>query len=175
MEDAHFFKEINSNEFIFGILDGHNGQQITQYVVENLPQILTEKLIKNPNKDISEILIKVFEEMSQLIYENIPEQAQETGTTCTVCVLRNENNQKVLYSANLGDSKAILYTNDQSFQLTIDHRASKDEEIQRIKKFGGYVSMGRIQGILENYFGKQYGLKISYCGCFRWTMGLCIR
>ncbi|EGR31926.1 protein phosphatase 2c, putative [Ichthyophthirius multifiliis] len=149
MEDAYFYEEVSESECVFGILDGHGGRQISEFVAINLPKILTENLKQNQNlEDISELLIDTFALLDEKIKQEISSKAEECGTTCTIGVIRQENDQKVLYIANVGDSKAVLYSKNIE-QLTVDHRASNEEEKSRIKNAGGFVSMGRIQGELE--------------------------
>lgn len=49
----------------------------------------------------------------------------------------------ILYSVNLGDSRAVLYkTNGQAIPLSDDHKCSKPSEKERIEKAG--ASVGRL-------------------------------
>ena len=49
--------------------------------------------------------------------------ADGCGSTACVCVIRVEQGQRVLYTANLGDSRAVLFSSitGQARRLTNDH------------------------------------------------------
>jgi len=54
-----------------------------------------------------------------------------------------------LVVANVGDSRAVLCRGGVALRLTVDHRASRPEEAQRIRAAGGFVSPNqRVNGIL---------------------------
>ena len=54
----------------------------------------------------------------------------------------------MLYCVNLGDCRTILCRNGRAVNLSVDHKANLKPEVDRIKKMGGYVSLGRIFGRL---------------------------
>lgn len=56
--------------------------------------------------------------------------------------------KRTLYTANVGDSRIVLSRNGTAYRLTSDHRASDNNEIDRIKTQGGSVSSGRVDGSL---------------------------
>lgn len=73
------------------------------------------------------------------------------GSTATVLLLINN----VLYSANIGDSRAVLcrkrLDSDSyiAMPITVDHSPMIYDERIRIQKAGGFVKDGRVQGIIE--------------------------
>jgi integrin-linked kinase-associated serine/threonine phosphatase 2C len=80
--------------------------------------------------------------------------AWKDGSTASVILILN----KTVYSANIGDSKAIICRTkensqtsslNQIIELTKEHSASIYEERQRIQKCGGQVRDGRVLGVLE--------------------------
>ena len=54
----------------------------------------------------------------------------------------------MLYCVNLGDCRTVLCRNGRAVNLSVDHKANLKPEVDRIKKMGGYVSLGRIFGRL---------------------------
>ena len=74
--------------------------------------------------------------------------AENAGTTACVVYLCSEGTQKVLYIANVGDTRAVISAHGVAERLTIDHRCSDIEELDRIKKTGGLVIGNRVGGQL---------------------------
>lgn len=73
-----------------------------------------------------------------------------SGSTAATCLLRREDeSRRVLYSANVGDSRAVLCRAGAAERLTYDHKASDGDEIKRIEDAGGFVLRKRVLGILS--------------------------
>jgi len=53
-----------------------------------------------------------------------------------------------LYCANVGDARGILCRNGSPIDLSVDHKAKRPDEQERIKKQGGYIVYGRVLGRL---------------------------
>lgn len=68
------------------------------------------------------------------------------GTTACVAIVRREINHNVLYVANTGDTRAVLNKNGQAERLSIDHKATNPQEIDRIKAMGGKILESRLAG-----------------------------
>lgn len=68
----------------------------------------------------------------------------ESGTTIVVVVLT----PKFIVCANAGDSRSVYKTSDKACALSFDHKPDDDKEESRIRKAGGYVSGGRVDGDL---------------------------
>ena len=63
--------------------------------------------------------------------------------------MRVESGRKVLYLANVGDSRGILISGSSSFErLSYDHRATDRAEIERVKRDGGMIMDSRVAGSL---------------------------
>ena len=73
-----------------------------------------------------------------------------------------ESGHRVLYIANVGDTRALLSRNGVEERLSVDHRLSDKSEYNRVTKSGGIVLNDRVGGtlILTRAFG-DYSLKDS--------------
>lgn len=73
-----------------------------------------------------------------------------------------ESAHKVLYIANVGDTRALLSRNGVEERLSIDHKLSEKSEHERITNSGGLILNDRVGGtlVLTRAFG-DYALKDS--------------
>ena len=53
-----------------------------------------------------------------------------------------------MYCANVGDARAIMCRQGQAVDLSVDHKAKRADEQERIKSQGGYIVYGRVLGRL---------------------------
>ena len=155
----------NNSTIYLGVCDGHGlfGQDISTYLVNNLPQNMNKKFItkniKNlSNTDIS-LLSSVFQET--FVETNISLNSDEridssySGSTC-VSVLFTPNR---ICCINVGDSRCILgkfIEKENKWipkNLSRDHKPSEPDEMQRIKKAGGIVESYRDN--LGNFVGPE--------------------
>ena len=66
-----------------------------------------------------------------------------------MAIVRVESGRKVLYVANLGDTRGVLMSGPSSFErLSYDHRATDRAEIERVKRDGGMIMEDRVAGAL---------------------------
>jgi len=78
---------------------------------------------------------KVFEDVYEITDQQIQRQhIYQSGSTAVTCFLRKEGNKKMLYVANVGDTRAVLCRNNKAIRLTKDHKADDPEEAEMIKK-----------------------------------------
>lgn len=59
-----------------------------------------------------------------------------------------QKHRRMLYTANVGDLRIILFRNGQAYRLTYDHKASDINEINRIRENGGLIMKNRVNGVL---------------------------
>ncbi len=66
-----------------------------------------------------------------------------------MAVLRVESGRRILYLANVGDTRAVLMSGPSTFErLSYDHRATDKAEIERVKRDGGMIMEDRVGGAL---------------------------
>ena len=77
--------------------------------------------------------------------ERIGSASISGGTTALICVAHGSQ----LLLAWCGDSRGVLATAGQPAQrLTVDHTPSLPSEAERITRAGGFITRGRVHGIL---------------------------
>jgi protein phosphatase PTC1 len=59
-----------------------------------------------------------------------------------------ESVRRVLYTANVGDARAVLCRGGKAVRLTYDHKGSDAQEAKRIMDAGGFVMNNRVNGVL---------------------------
>ena len=71
--------------------------------------------------------------------------SHRAGTTAVVILMTKDK----FYSANIGDSRAVLCRGGKAIPLSYDHKPEQPQESSRIEKAGGTVEKGRINGGLN--------------------------
>ena len=153
----------NSNYIYMGVCDGHGifGQDISSYLVNNLPQNLNKDIINKNIKNLSteklSSLSKVLE--STFIQTNINLNTDEridstfSGSTCVTVLFTPTR----LICINVGDSRCVMgkFNNNKwySKNLTRDHKPSEPDEMDRIIASGGKVEAYRDN--LGNFVGPE--------------------
>lgn len=169
MEDVHTYVE-NFGERLgwgyFAVFDGHAGQAAARWCGQHLHSVIGERLVKDEQRDVREVLNECF----LLADEEIVNTLQgSSGCTAAVAVVRwevpeSEESQpvqsaqvegvseqqahRVLYTANVGDSRVVLCRGSRAVRLTYDHKASDRLEIRRIEARGGLIMKNRVNGML---------------------------
>jgi serine/threonine protein phosphatase PrpC len=75
-------------------------------------------------------------------YEQV---SSHTGCTANVVLIT----PKKYYIANAGDSRSVLCRAGKAIALSDDHKPENIDEENRIKKAGGTITMGRVNGGLN--------------------------
>ncbi|WWD22679.1 hypothetical protein CI109_107172 [Kwoniella shandongensis] len=71
------------------------------------------------------------------------------GTRVEAIEPRSEKGiKRVLYTANVGDARAVLCRGGKAVRLTYDHKGSDAQEAKRITDAGGFVMNNRVNGVL---------------------------
>lgn len=72
-----------------------------------------------------------------------------TGATAVTCFVREDDEGRVLTTANCGDARAVLARGGRPLRLSEDHRPGMLEEKKRVESAGGFVLGGRVNGVLN--------------------------
>lgn len=96
------------------------------------------------NEAISNCIERAFEDTDQKYKLKHPTIANQCGATAVIVLIIGNK----LVCANVGDARAVLCRNGKALDLSVDHKASRQDEQERIKKQGGYIVFGRVLGRL---------------------------
>ena len=136
----------DKNQMIFEIFDGHGGDEISCYLQNNLAQIYKQNLLLNKGNIILSLknaFHDADDEMRNLL--NI----EGLGSTGTLVHIKWESdNDLVVYSANVGDSRVCLISPEHIIRLSYDHRTTDKKEKKRILEAGLEIIDNRINGTL---------------------------
>lgn len=157
-EDYFIVKNINKN-FCAGVFDGEGGNKVAKFASKDLFKFLIPYLTdKTEIKDIIDALQRGIVNFDVALYGNNEGLGVLDGSgLCFVYILNN-----TLYCANLGSSRAVLYTEENGkvmpTALSDDHKLFHEiadnkyqentTEMQRIKKAGGKIQNDLINGCL---------------------------
>lgn len=133
------------DNIFMGVLDGHGyfGQEVSEYIKENLPmdlnRILKAKNVNLNKDDLSEIIKQAFAMENNSLLRNRQIDSTFSGSTCVAAIYTSEK----LIIMNLGDSRCILgkkINNEYKLEnLTKDHKPNVPQEAERIKSYGGRI------------------------------------
>ena len=93
---------------------------------------------------IDELITEAFHETDMQYQKKFGELSKQCGSTAVVCLIIG---QKIV-CANLGDARALMCRNGKAMDLSVDYKASRKDEQERIKNQGGYIVFGRVLGRL---------------------------
>ena len=150
----------SENNALICLFDGHGGQEVSKYLQENFAKCWKDILPLNYSNYLNKIK-NIFLSTDQKLKEN---NFYQVGSTACIIYLTSENSQKILYCANVGDTRCVLIKKNKKVRLTYDDRAGDAKEHDRIVSEGGVVFNGRVYGqlMLSRAFGdwelKTYGV-----------------
>lgn len=162
MEDVHTYVKNFASRLdwgYFAIFDGHAGIQASKWCGSHLHSIVEQKIMEDETRDVRDVLNDSFITIDKQINSDLQ---GNSGCTAAVCVLRWElpdtlskgdvanlqQYKRRLYTANVGDSRIVLFRKDGSIRLTYDHKASDILEMQRVEQAGGLIMKSRVNGML---------------------------
>jgi serine/threonine protein phosphatase PrpC len=137
-------KSINPINF-FGVFDGHGGKRVSKYLKDNLPTFFLNKFnvnvpIYENKKNAITYFNYVYNFLQNKLKKDHPKAVEYCGSTACVAINYVDNDNQYLWIINVGDSRAIFCDkNNNTIQLTIDHKPNLPEEKKRIEKLGGKI------------------------------------
>ncbi|XP_048571500.1 probable protein phosphatase 2C 32 [Triticum urartu] len=150
MEDRHVAQVALGGDpqvALFAVFDGHGGKNAAEFAAQNMPKFMAEEVRKVDGGDSDKI-----EGAVKKCYLKTDEEflkREESGGACCVTALLQKGGLTV---SNTGDCRAVLSRAGTAEALTSDHRASREDERERIENLGGFVvnnrGTWRVQGSL---------------------------
>lgn len=146
MEDTYVLKDQfgAKQNGLFCVFDGHGGREMADFVEHRFPKVLVEELNVDKSRPIRDCLISAY-----LLTDIQSRQAKlkgDSGCTAVTCLLlKSADTSRQLFSANVGDSRAVLCRcGGQANRISKDHTPNDADEKKRIKDLGGLVLNGRV-------------------------------
>ena len=93
---------------------------------------------------MSKALKKTFSNIDEEFYAKRTGCANKCGSTAVVVLAIGKH----IFCANIGDSRAVLSREGTAVNLSLDHKASRPDEVQRIERNEGKMLFGRVGGTL---------------------------
>mmetsp|Transcript_84490 Transcript_84490/g.242595 ORF Transcript_84490/g.242595 Transcript_84490/m.242595 type:complete len:363 (-) Transcript_84490:60-1148(-) len=142
---------------VFGVMDGHGGEQVAHFVERYLPLALAQ----GAPEDVGGSLVTAFQRMDELLFDpsnhnelasmandmspvfgGRPANPDNIGCTAVVCCVRPDS----ITVANAGDSRAVLCRRGQAVEMSEDHKPNLPGELRRIHRAGGCVMEQHVAG-----------------------------
>eukprot|EP01104_Vermistella_antarctica_P007707 TRINITY_DN188_c3_g1_i1.p1 TRINITY_DN188_c3_g1~~TRINITY_DN188_c3_g1_i1.p1 ORF type:complete len:1205 (+),score=279.57 TRINITY_DN188_c3_g1_i1:448-4062(+) len=120
------------------VLDGHGGWKTVRYAARNLHVIFRKRLESPVRGGPARCLREEFADVVASCSKN------GDGSTAVAAYLQWPR----LWSANLGDSRMIMSKAGKAIAISEDHTPSLPAEEKRIQGKGGFITSGRVNGIL---------------------------
>lgn len=127
----------------FGVYDGHGGKRVASYSGRNIHKIVASQASFKA-KNYAQGLRDGFLATDRAILQDRSYRGEISGCTATVLLVTSST----VFVANAGDSRAVLGIKGRAKPLSDDHKPELDAEMERIVAAGGFVDVGRVNGIL---------------------------
>ena len=137
----------DKNQMLFEIFDGHGGDEMSAYLQNNLAKIYKQNLLLNKGNIILSLKNAFHDADDEMRGQLNIEGLGSTGSLVHL-VKNNFSDELVVYSANVGDSRVSLISQEHIIRLSYDHRTSDEKEKKRILESGMDIIDDRICGTL---------------------------
>lgn len=152
MEDGFVFVDCyggNKQSAYFAIYDGHGGRQCVDYITQTLHEVLLRELQEAAltNTAVPDAIVRAYSTVDANMYNS---GITSSGCTSCSCLVHEDNGKRVLYTAHVGDARAVICRRGQAVRLTAqsDHKATDPDETDRVRKAGGQIINERVNGML---------------------------
>jgi serine/threonine protein phosphatase PrpC len=159
MEDVYIVEEIEmllpeqttpQKNPLFALMDGHGGEGCAKIVQQNLVPLLKDEFQKIEKVSDTAIYNAFCRSFANLSDDWKARQSKDepdwSGSTVLIALIM-EN--KALWVANIGDSRAVLGQNGKALQLSDDAKPMKERYKSDVLSRGGTILFGRVDGNLD--------------------------
>jgi len=128
---------------LYAVFDGHGGSECAEYCASNLVPILCKYLLSE--NAVTAAFTLCISEMDNAVIECAKDASGSTG-----CIILIDLKNYDLWCCNVGDSRCILINSlcNKNKQISIEHKPDYPKERKRIESANGWVTFGRVCGIL---------------------------
>mmetsp|Transcript_34333 Transcript_34333/g.80338 ORF Transcript_34333/g.80338 Transcript_34333/m.80338 type:complete len:413 (-) Transcript_34333:317-1555(-) len=140
----HFGNSATSS--FYAVYDGHGGRTAVDFVKHDLHARLQRELEVNP-RNVNEAFCRAFAATDKALANC---GCLTCGCTACCCLIKEEASGPVVYTAHVGDTRAVLSRSGKAKRLTAmsDHKPADPAEAQRIARAGASVVNRRVNGML---------------------------
>lgn len=128
-----------ANTGLFAVFDGHGGDQVSKFCAKQLPRALVQGRAAEAAAALNASFFTVDQMLADAgkkLSPNDPAHPDNVGCTAVACVVRKDS----IIVANAGDSRAVLSRSGRAHDLSQDHKPSDTQEVERVRRAGGFVS-----------------------------------
>lgn len=132
------------NTSFYGVFDGHGGERAAQFTTQMLPRCIFKR---NFQHDPIAALKQAYREVDDDWLSVARANNMDDGTTAITALIHNN----VIYVANAGDSRCIMFSNGRVIPMSSDHKPNRPDEKKRIEDLGGFIQkpdVWRVNGML---------------------------
>ena len=115
----------NRNQMLFQLFDGYKGEEIPNFLQQNFTHIYKQYL-EETKQNIPRSLVKTFKETDEII-KKLPNIEGKCSTGTVIHIIWENKNKLMVYSGNVGNTKACLVSPVYAIKLT------EDQETPEIK------------------------------------------
>ena len=134
----------------FGVYDGHGGRGAVDYIEATLHKDVIREL-KRIRTDSDEAITRAVHKAYLATDSSMVAAVHDdSGSTVVTALIRvTPDGERKLYVGNAGDARAVLCQESitgygvLAKRLSYDHKACDKGEAERVRRSGGFVSMGR--------------------------------
>lgn len=137
--DGKHDNKLNHINF-YMVADGHSlGEQckVSKFIKTQMSPYFMKPDITYPMTD--QQIHQIFNHIERKLELENKTFAHSAGSTCLIIVMYRQNKNSYIQVINLGDSRAIMCSNNFALPLTKDHKPNWPEEYKRITDLGGKV------------------------------------
>lgn len=133
------------NTAFFAVYDGHGGARTSEFAAKQLHHIVSERIrLQDPPV---EALDTAFRQLDAEWLQKAAQMNYDDGSTAVAALVQD----KVVYCANVGDSRCVLSRQHRAIDMSHDHKPIREDEKQRVLAAGGKVihyGTWRVEGVL---------------------------
>uniref|UniRef100_A0AAV1TZB7 protein-serine/threonine phosphatase n=1 Tax=Peronospora matthiolae TaxID=2874970 RepID=A0AAV1TZB7_9STRA len=99
------------------------------------------------NEEVESCYVEAFAALDEELQDF--DESSDSGSTAVTCLIRRFNGRTTFYVANVGDSRAIFCCDGQTLRLSVDHKATNQDEVERIRALNGIIVNKRVAGSIS--------------------------
>uniref|UniRef100_A0A915CRT8 PPM-type phosphatase domain-containing protein n=1 Tax=Ditylenchus dipsaci TaxID=166011 RepID=A0A915CRT8_9BILA len=142
MEDRHIIlptlavlnEEVDSNDSLFAVFDGHHGPECASYASAHFHTCLLEQLKTSSTDNKQEVMKKTFDFLDKRLTLRCEKESIKSGTTAS-CVYISDG---IAYTGWCGDSSIGILRRDKIITISKRHSPSDPLEQKRIEEAGAW-------------------------------------